>query len=119
MKRADVVADAEALRAGGVPAEQWSERMGANAEAIKRALYRAGRPDLARPISAVAERQRRAKTPDKQCPGCGGPVSADPKRRWCSRECWEASDEARESKARAGRARAAQLGSTLTIRRAR
>lgn len=114
-----MVADAEALRAGGVPPEQWPERIGATAEAIRRALYRAGRTDLARPISALVSKQRREHTDAKRCPGCGGPVSADPRRRWCSGRCWDDSDEGRAAKAEAGRARAAQLGSTFTFGRGR
>lgn len=116
MKRADVVADVEALKAGGTPPEQWPARIGMSAEAITRALYRAGRTELARPLGSLAKKQRYAKTDAKQCPGCGGPVSADPRRRWCSWTCWEASNEAREAKAKAGRARAAQPGSTVTVR---
>lgn len=112
MRRADVVADAEALRAGRVPPEQWPERIGATAEAITRALYRAGRIDLARSLGAIVSKQRSAPTSTKRCPGCGGPVSADRRRRWCSGRCWDDSAEGRAQKVAAGRARAAQIESS-------
>lgn len=50
MKRADVVQDAEELLTAGETAETAALRMGMTAGSIARALYRAARPDLARPF---------------------------------------------------------------------
>lgn len=55
-RRADVVQDAEELLAAGEIAEAAARRMGMTAGAIARSLYRADRPDLARPFQAAARR---------------------------------------------------------------
>jgi hypothetical protein len=56
--RADLIDDVETLR--GVDPETAARRIAKKPEAIARGLYRAGRPDLARPFEAAAKRARRA-----------------------------------------------------------
>lgn len=84
-RRADVLEDVLWLAGSGVAAEQWPERLGMKPDAVARALYRAGRRDLANPVQAMARREYVNQPRDEPCPQCGGVVLKY--RTYCSRRC--------------------------------
>ncbi|WP_166345002.1 hypothetical protein [Phytoactinopolyspora limicola] len=55
------VADLEWLVQTGESPEQWPTRLGTTAAALAKALYRHGRPDLARKVDRIAKRERGAR----------------------------------------------------------
>lgn len=56
---ADVAEDVTELAANGETPERIATRLGMTPAAIARAMYRAERPDLARPFNALDKRTRR------------------------------------------------------------
>lgn len=54
-----VVEDVEWFVECGESPEQWAVRLGMTAAGVAKALYRAGRPDLARQVGRIARRERR------------------------------------------------------------
>jgi hypothetical protein len=62
---ADVVEEVAFLHMCGVSAYEWAARLGMTNGALSRALYRAGRADLARPVERIRGRYRRAYGQDR------------------------------------------------------
>lgn len=59
-RRADLVCELEVLLGAGVSAENVAHRLGIRPATLSRRMYRARRPDLARPFERVANRERRS-----------------------------------------------------------
>lgn len=61
IKRNDRAEDVAELFSWGVTPERVTERLGVTAGTLARSLYRAGRPDLAKPFEHLVNRDRWAK----------------------------------------------------------
>jgi hypothetical protein len=64
--RAELVAEVEFLHDTGADPETWAERLGSTPAAVAKALYRAGRYDLARHAQRIAWRQRQHSDEEKE-----------------------------------------------------
>ena len=70
LRRDAIAEDVEWLLSAGVGHTEIAARLKLKPGSVARALYRAGRPDLARPFNSLHVRSR-----DRQCVDCGGRCS--------------------------------------------
>lgn len=76
--------DCDWLASFGVAPSEWPGRLGTTVAGLAKALYRAGRPDLARPLSAAYHRELARRPSGGHCVVCGLPLTVG-QRLACSR----------------------------------
>jgi hypothetical protein len=87
-RRDKLLAEIERLQQIGLPPERWPADLGMTEAALARALYRAGRNELARPFNRTTAWARDNRI-DGSCKRCGGPKRRI-NRHYCSQHCYHA-----------------------------